>query len=494
MSTVSDTEHMKKSWTENLNHVDKHAVFKPEVIHNLNCSVQVQMRPDDIDLDPPQRVTTDENLEEIYSQKKEGLMTELCGPIEKGDLRNSTLTFLCACIGAAMLSLPSVFALFGILMGLLLSALFAYMNYETYYIIDQAIIQSGRRGYSNICSYYFGKQKGKFCAVGIMSVMFMISVVYASISWNFLEKLLNDNGIVDFPYADENKGEFQEYAGKTIFVRLISMAFIGLACFPLLMLRKLSALKRIVEMIIIVIIYIFIIAIIQTPKYISHFKNKDSYKINLFPPGLSFNLISGIGTISMSFACQPIYIYIRGGMIHKSPQRTSKVYTYGLIIEWVIYSLFGLCGYLSLGENNVPSIFTQRISIYQHDFFMAVARWSFFPLIALHVLIPFITLRESIIQFWKIERTRAKVITLTLILTVFVFMIPVVYPNVLALMGIFGGLFSGFFGNVVFYLIGLRVTKSGWRKAVYIALIVFFIWSAFANTYVSVVGTLFSGN
>lgn len=492
MSTTEDL--MKASWTETLNNANKYAAYRTEDIHNVNCSVQVQMRPDDIDLDPPQRITSDIDIDKIYSQGKAGTMTELCGPIEKGDLRNSTLTFLCACIGAAMLSLPSVFASFGILMGLLLSALFAYMNYETYYIIDQAIIHSGRRGYSNICSHYFGKQNGKFCAVGIMSVLFMISVVYASISWNFLEKLLNDNGIVNLPYADENKGEFEEYNSKTLIVRLISMALIGLACFPLLLLRKLSALKRIVELIIVVIVYIFVITLLQTPKYIGHFKNKDSYKIDFLPPGLTFNLISGIGTISMSFACQPIYIYIRGGLIHKSPERTQKIYTYGLIIEWVIYSLFGLCGYLSLGANNVPSIFTQRISIYQHDLFMAVARWSFFPLIALHVLIPFITLRESIIQFFKIQRTQSKVIMLTLGLATFVFMIPVVYPNVLALMGIFGGLFSGFFGNVVFYLIGLRVTKSSWKKAVYISLIVFFIWSAFANTYVSIVGASFGGH
>lgn len=451
-------------------------------------TVQTILRPDDIEFDPPQRLTSVTHIDDIYSGKHKGAKGLLFSKMEKGDLRNSIITFLTACVGAGILSFPQIFSFFGIIMGLVITAFSAYLNYHTYYIIDIAINLSGRRGYGNICSYFFGKRIAKFCIYGMMSVLFMISSVYASITWNFLERLLNDYKVVQFPLANPNTGEFQEYASKTFIVRLISMLVIFALCYPLMLFRKLTALRFITAGIMGVIVYIFFITVIQTPYYISHFKNKDSYEIDLWPPAFSNSMVSGFGALSMSFSSQPIFIFIRSEMIHKSVSRTKKVYKNGLIIEFFIYSIFGLCGYLSMGKYNVPTIFTQRHAISGSDVLMIIARWAFLPLIALHVLLPFISLRESIFQFLKIERSNTKVALVTLFLGLAAFMLPVVYPNVLALMGIFGGLFSGFFCCVSLLIMGIKMSESMLDKVKYFIFAAFFVWSALANTYVSVSG------
>jgi amino acid permease len=478
----------KGSVTENLNATDKFAIYKEEIIHGEPYSVQENKRPTDVEYDPPQRLTSERHLAEIYSRGEDYNWSKLCSKIEKGDMRNSLLTFLTACVGAGILSFPQIFSFYGIFLSILISLLFCYLNYETYHIIDKAILTTGRRGFGNICSYFFGHSIAKFLNVGMMSVMFMISCVYASITWNFFEKLITDYDIVSFPLKNANTGEFDEYDSKTILWRFTSMTVICILCFPLLLFRKLTALRFVTAGIMLVIGYIFVLTVIQTPAFFAHYRNKDSYQLDWLPPPISLDWISGIGALSMSYSAQPIYIYIRAEMIHKSLARTSRVYTGGLFIEFLLYSIFGLCGYISVGQNNVPTIFTQRKSVFGNDTFMAIARLMFFPLICLHVLLPFITLRESILQFFKVEKTQKNITILTACLSVLVFMLPVVYPDVLSLMGIFGGLFSGFIGCVTLFLIGIKLAKSQLTKTKYFIFATIFIWSALANTYNSLVG------
>lgn len=478
--------------TQTLNQESKQAQFREEPINGELYSIQVTLRRDDVDFDPPQRITTEEDLNEINRESNESGCALFCAPIAKGDLRNSILTFLTASVGAGILSLPQVLSFYGLIMGIFFFVAFALINYETYRLVDLSIEKSGCRGYGNICSYFFGKRLGKFFNVGMIGVLFMISCIYASITWNFLEKVLTDYKVVSLPVKDQSSGQFDEYSSEAYTLRLICMTIIGALCFPLLLFRRLTALKYITVGIMAVIAYIFLLTLLQTPAYYAHYRHKDSYQFDILPPAISLDWVSGIGALSMSFSCQPIYIYIRGDFIHKTAARTKKIYRYGLAIEFAIYMTFAFCGYLSLGKNNLPTIFTQRLSIFTHDYFMEAARLAFLPLIALHVLIPFITMREMVILHLKVKRTRRTVFATSIILTAMVFMLPVVYPDVLALMGIFGGLFSGLFGCIVFFLIGYQLETSLASRVKYFAFIVIFVWSALANTVNGVVGVFFS--
>ena len=457
-----------------------------EKLNGVNYLVHVEERPGDVELDPPQKLTTVTTLEEIGNDLQNGTLKTLFSPIQKGDLRNSVMTFLTASVGAGILSIPQIFSFYGIILSIVLLAIFAWMNYETYKIIDRAIILSGKKGYGNMCSYYFGEKWARVCNIGIMTVLLVVCCIYASITWNSLEHLLNSNNIVSLPLKDLNTGAIDESSNKTFLVRLISMVIICTLTLPLVLIRQLTSLRYVTSCIMIVIAYIFVVTLLQTPGSIKHYIDKDSYQIDLLPPEISMDWISGIGAFSMSYSCQPIYFYIRNEMKYKRPDRTRMVYRIGVTVEFIIYVMFGLSGYLSLGKENIPVIFTQRISIIKSDILMSIARWAFFPLIALHILIPFITLRESIIQYNNLRRTKTTVFFLSLLLSVLVFSLPVVYPDVLSLIGIFGGLFSGFFCCVVFFIIGFRSTKSKLSKVKYFTCSIIFIWSAFSNTYASI--------
>lgn len=446
------------------------------------------LRPDDLELDPPQRLTTSDILFSLESESEKPFYHLSNLSLEKGDLKNSILTFLTASVGAGLLSFPKIFACFGVFFGIIYTFFFAWFNYLTYAIIDKAVIISGKKGYGNICAFFLGKKAAKIASVGIMAVLLVVSCVYATISWVILEQLLVNYGIVDLPVKDPKKNTYDEYAGKTYLVRLISMAAVAALCFPMMLFRKLAVLRYVTASIIVVLMYIVMLGIIQAPSFTAHNRQSPHYDVSLWKQTFDSEWVSSIGALSMSFSCQPIYMYIRAGIKAKQPKRTFKVYAWGLWVEIFMYAGFGMAGYYSLGGEMVPDMFTQRhpINPDDKDLAMKVAQIALFPLLVLHVLLPFITLRESIIQYYNLSESKKTFFSLSLGLCLFIFALPVVYPDVFSLIGIFGGLFSGFFSSGIFFVIGFRITQSKVWKGIYVTMVVIITAAAFANTYVSI--------
>ena len=79
------------------------------------------------------------------------------GGIEKGGMKNSFLTMFSGTAGAGLLSLPAVLSLYGVGMGFGCLILFGLLTHRTYHILNELIIESGRKSYANVCSYYMGK-------------------------------------------------------------------------------------------------------------------------------------------------------------------------------------------------------------------------------------------------------------------------------------------------------------------------------------------------
>ena len=65
----------------------------------------------------------------------------------------------------------------------------------------------------------------------------------------------------------------------------------------------------------------------------------------------------------MSFSCQPIFFYLRSELAHKTENRVKKVIRTTISVELVLYLLISITGYLSLGAEMVPEIFTLRKTI-----------------------------------------------------------------------------------------------------------------------------------
>lgn len=71
----------------------------------------------------------------------------------------------------------------------------------------------------------------------------------------------------------------------------------------------------------------------------------------------------GWATMMLSFNCQITLFYIRGELMHKTPERLRKISRVLLGILFTFYSAIAVTGYLSLGANNIPKVFTLRKKI-----------------------------------------------------------------------------------------------------------------------------------
>ena len=115
------------------------------------------------------------------------------------------------------------------------------------------------------------------------------------------------------------------------------------------------------------------------------------------PPAPIPNWITGLATIIMSYGCHPAFFYLRSELISKTNKRVRKIISSAIVTECILYLLISVAGYISLGGNLVPGIFTLRKSLRKfagistkflaghNDYFMKTMRWIFVFVTLLHV-------------------------------------------------------------------------------------------------------------
>lgn len=82
--------------------------------------------------------------------------------------------------------------------------------------------------------------------------------------------------------------------------------------------------------------------------------------MRILPPTPNANWIIGLATIFMSYTCQNAFFYLRSELISKTKKRVEKVIRNATLTEGGLYLSMSIAGYLSLGSNMVPDIYTLR--------------------------------------------------------------------------------------------------------------------------------------
>ena len=96
--------------------------------------------------------------------------------------------------------------------------------------------------------------------------------------------------------------------------------------------------------------------------FYNYYKEMQIYELKILPNKemISFNWITGIATIFMSYVCTPIFFYLRGELKSKTRKRVKKVIKYSILTEYILYALIANVGYFCFGNNLVPPVLTLR--------------------------------------------------------------------------------------------------------------------------------------
>lgn len=62
-----------------------------------------------------------------------------------------------ATVGAGLLSLPSIFSYYGLVLGSLSIVLFALLTFHIITTLNGLVVESGKKSYANVCAHYLGR-------------------------------------------------------------------------------------------------------------------------------------------------------------------------------------------------------------------------------------------------------------------------------------------------------------------------------------------------
>lgn len=101
----------------------------------------------------------------------------------------------------------------------------------------------------------------------------------------------------------------------------------------------------------------------EFPEYFSSLKGTDQYHVEWWGHHFDVRWFQGWATMMLAYYSQVLFFYVRGEMMNKTEKRIEKMIWIMTAFSVILFGLFSCLGYLSLGENIVPSLFTLRKNI-----------------------------------------------------------------------------------------------------------------------------------
>lgn len=279
--------------------------------------------------------------------------------------------------------------------------------------------------------------------------------IYMCISWNFIQYIIDDFKILDLD--KDSDGNFLEYTPKMWLIRGICMVAVMLIILPLSLLKDMSSLRFMAIINLMVLFYVIVLGCAQAAGYIEHYKETGDYKIEYYSKMPCMDWLAGTATIILSFMCHPNFFYIRKELMNPSKPRVKKVLQYSILTETFIYLVMGIAGYLTLGDTNMVSLFALRPAIGSGgDWLMKFAVVLFLMLSLGNVGINFFPCRESLVSVLGAgDKPKVRAICAIGIL-VCSGIITLVYPNIMSIFSLSGGLLCCYIGWVFPFLIMVR--------------------------------------
>jgi hypothetical protein len=117
----------------------------------------------------------------------------------------------------------------------------------------------------------------------------------------------------------------------------------------------------------------------------------------------------------------------------------------------VMFVAISVAGNLSLGSNMIPSLYTLRQKMHEGDLDIAmkIGEFGFLLVVLTCVPVNLYPIREQIRSFFRLENTNKNHYLLTICILFGGFLIAILYPDISAIFGIFGGIFANGIGLVI---------------------------------------------
>jgi len=231
--------------------------------------------------------------------------------------------------------------------------------------------------------------------------------------------------------------------------------------------------------------------------YYSHFHKAPNYVLHPWARMPELKWLQGIATLLLSYICTPLFFNIRKELVQSEPKRVKKIIRISIIFMMCVNTLIITAGYLSLGEKMQTSLYILRrkLSDDDNDIAMRIAQFGFLVVVLTCIPVNIFPAREQIASFWKIKLTTRNHVIITLLLNFSCFSIPILYPDIMSIFGIFGGIFASSVGLIIPFLIKIRMEQVHNKRKfctpiilIHTLLLAIVVFIGIGSTYVSIAG------
>lgn len=179
-----------------------------------------------------------------------------------------------------------------------------------------------------------------------------------------MSSVLKNLQIIDFKYKNADKKQIDQDDPLTVRWRYICSGIAAVIATPIIYQRSLGNLRYVSLFIVVVISYTIIVTVIEFPWFYTHYHNKDpNYVVEWISKPFDKYWFQGWATMLLSYYGQLLFFFMRGELMDKSEKRMHKLINSLTSLLILFFCAFSVVGYLSLGDNYVPDLFTLRRDI-----------------------------------------------------------------------------------------------------------------------------------
>ncbi|CDW75595.1 sodium-coupled neutral amino acid transporter 1 isoform 1 [Stylonychia lemnae] len=368
-----------------------------------------------------------------------------------GSLRGSIFAMIASAIGSGVLTFPKVFDENGWILGIIMVIMGAVSCWWSLYMLVQRARHHNLYSYNEIAEKAGGPLLQRYLQICILVYIFANCLACTIVSKNYIwnESIIIVSEIVLI--LSGNIGMPQSFTGRvdgpvTFYKVLIPIVFLGLFVFPLSLRRDVSKLRYFALGSIIALTVTLLVVMFEMPFYVRQYHDtlsEEERKVVHSCP--SFNFFNSAGIIFFAFTNHTSLLPVYNELDNPVKRRIMKVISRSTFMVSIFYICMAMFGYFStLGRT--PDIIIARESLpdMQTDFFMIFTKVALLLVMVVNQVTNYMPFRYNLFQmvYEHDDISKKQNVIMTGIFYAIICIISILLPNVISVLGIFGGLTS----------------------------------------------------
>ena len=270
---------------------------------------------------------------------------------------------------------------------------------------------------------------------------------------------------------DMNDYETNSIWGK-IYFRLIVMIVASIIVYSLMFMKNIQSLRFTTTAGIVAIVIVLLVIIIQLPSFMINYynniydPNKPDTHINWYDPSKGFDskflAVKGLSTIFLAFNVHSNIFLVYEKLYNNTNKRIKKVVRRSVILDGVIYLIFGACGFLTQPYDVPPIILSRNPLPGSLDIFMCGCRFLIAFVITCKIPVLFNAFRIFFVNLiWNdVNISTIQNIVITSIVAFSTVTIGVFYNDIMNIVSFLGGFCGVIISVTMPALIQLKIYKD----------------------------------